>query len=173
LKTGSGQYKPTQSNVLLDLDFIVFPQAVELGEWHKKPFASRQPSWKFEKEKRKEIGVFAVTYGLLGDFYRLRWTLSFACQAFYAVLFSCGIRFLFRSGMPWRISPVEQCHRTDFNAHAITCANIPVDCNSGSMYALLLGWFNGSPNVVTLMLAYNFAFLLKVRIYRQDIFTYS
>jgi methyl coenzyme M reductase subunit C len=47
LKTGSGQYKPRQSKVLLGLDFIIIPQELERNEWNKKPFV-----WIQEKKNK-------------------------------------------------------------------------------------------------------------------------
>jgi hypothetical protein len=46
------------------------------------------------KQRKMGMGFFKESVVRLGDFYRLCWALSFACQAFYAVFFSGWIGFL-------------------------------------------------------------------------------
>jgi hypothetical protein len=101
----------------------------------------------------------------------LRWALSFACQAFYAILFSCRVGFLLRSRVSRGIRPVKKSNGADLYADSVSSASVPVNCNSGSVYALFLRWFDRSPNVVALVLTYDFAFLLEFRIYWQFNFT--
>jgi hypothetical protein len=117
--------------------------------------------------------VFAVVPSSLSYFYRLRRALSFACHAFYAVLLSRRIRLLFRNRVPRRVPPIEHCHGADFQADAVSSANVPINCNNCSMNTELLWRFNRPPNVVTLMFTNDLAILLKIWVYRQDCFTYQ
>lgn len=128
-------------------------------------------SYGYKKRKTRWRSGSVVIYGLLCDFYRLRWALSFACQAFYAILFSCRVRFLLRSRVSRSIRPVKKSNGADLYADSVSSAGVPVNCNSGSMYALFRRWFNRSPDIVALMLTDYFAFLLEFRIYWQFNFT--
>ena len=122
---------------------------------------------------RREKGVSVVVPCSLSYFYRLRRALSFACHAFYAVLFSRRIRLLFRNRVPRRIPPIKHCHGADFQAYAVSSANVPINCNNCSMNTQLLRRFNRAPNVVTLMFTDDLAILLKIWVYRHDFFTYE
>jgi hypothetical protein len=65
------------------------------------------------------------------------------------------------------IGPVEHCHWTHVDANTVSSAEIPVDCDISSVYALLLRRAYRPPDIVTLMLTYDLAFLLEFRVYRQ------
>jgi len=69
--------------------------------------------------------------------------------------------------MTFGFCPFKNTNGTDFEADAVACADIPVNCNVCSVYAKLLGRLNWTPNVVTLMLGYDFAAFLEVWIYRH------
>ena len=104
----------------------------------------------------------------LGDLYGLNRALRLACKAFYAVLLSRRVRLFGGRWMAGRFSPVEQCHRADFDADAVAAASVPVDGHVGSMYAKLRRRLNRAPDIVTLMLSDNFSLLLKITVYRQN-----
>ena len=123
----------------------------------------------------QKIGRFAVFVDLAHvscfDFYGLGWALCFAGQALDAILFSSGVRFLFRGRMPRSVSPVKQCHGADFYADAVSGADFPVNCNVGSMDAKLLRRLYRSPYIMAVVLVNYLAFLLKIGIYWQNCFT--
>jgi hypothetical protein len=75
--------------------------------------------------------------------------------------------------MPRRVCPVVQGYGANVYAHSISGARVPVDSNVGSVYSHFLRRFYGSPNFVSVMFAYNFSVLLKIRVYRQKLFTIS
>jgi hypothetical protein len=65
--------------------------------------------------------------------------------------------------------PVVKGHGANVNAYAVSSAKVPVYGNVGSMYSQLLGWFYWSPDFVSVVFAYNFSVLLKIRVYRQKL----
>jgi hypothetical protein len=69
--------------------------------------------------------------------------------------------------MARRITPIKHCHGANVNANAVSGTNVPVDSHVGPMNAQFLGRFDRSPDIVSIVLARNFALLLKIRIYRQ------
>jgi hypothetical protein len=71
--------------------------------------------------------------------------------------------------MSGRFCPVKHGYRADFDADSVAVAGVPVNSNVCAMYAQLLWWFDWSPDVVTFVLTNDFAVLLKIGIYRQDI----
>lgn len=74
--------------------------------------------------------------------------------------------------MPWSVAPVKQGHGADFDANAISGADVPVDSHVCSMNALFFRRFNGSPDVVSIVLTSYFPILLEVRINWQSILTF-
>jgi hypothetical protein len=74
--------------------------------------------------------------------------------------------------MPRRVYQVVQRHGTNVYAHAVSGANVPVDSNVGSMDAQLRRRFYRSPDLVSVVFAYNLSVLLKIRVYRQKLFTF-
>ena len=109
----------------------------------------------------------------LGNFYCLGRALSFACQAFDAVLFSHWVRLLVGSRMAGCVGPVKKGYGAHFYAYAVSCAHVPVHCNVGSMYAAFFWRFDGSPDVVALMLTSDLAVFLEVGVNWQNLFTHS
>jgi hypothetical protein len=63
--------------------------------------------------------------------------------------------------------PVKKGDRANADAHAVSCADVPVDSHVGSMYAQFLRRFYRAPDFVIVVLSYNLPFLLKIRVYRQ------
>jgi hypothetical protein len=75
--------------------------------------------------------------------------------------------------MSRRVCPVVQRHGANVDAYAVSSAHVPVDSNVGSMYAQLLRRFYWSPDFVSVVFACNLSVLLKIRVYRQKLFTVS
>jgi len=73
--------------------------------------------------------------------------------------------------MPRSIGPVKQGYRADVETDPISRADIPVDGDSGSMYAELRGRLNVSPDIVTVTLSDYLPVLLKIGIYWQNYLT--
>lgn len=69
--------------------------------------------------------------------------------------------------MSLSISKFEHCHWTHVDANTVSSADIPIDCDISSVYALLLRRAYRPPDIVTLMLAYDLAFLAEFRVYWQ------
>lgn len=67
------------------------------------------------------------------------------------------------------VCPVVKGHGANIDAYAVSGAYVPVDGNVGSVYAQFCGWFYGSPDFVSVVFAYNFSVLLKIRVYRQKL----
>jgi len=88
-----------------------------------------------------------------------------------AVFFADWVRFLLRCRMPRRFCPVVQGYGANVDAHAVSNAHVPVDSNVGSVNAQLLRRLYGSPDFVAVMLSYNLAVALEIRVNRQKLFT--
>jgi hypothetical protein len=86
-----------------------------------------------------------------------------------AICFSGWVGFFLGGWVSGRVCPVVQGHGANVNAYAVSSAYIPVYSNVGSMYTQFRGWFYGSPDFVSVVFAYNFSVLLKIRIYRQKL----
>ena len=71
--------------------------------------------------------------------------------------------------MSGRVCPVVERHGANVDACTVSGAYVPVYGNVGTMYAQLRGRFYGSPNFVSVVFAYNFSVLLKIRVYRQKL----
>ena len=71
--------------------------------------------------------------------------------------------------MSWRVCPIVEGHGANVYAYAVSGAYVPVNGNVGSVYAQFRGWFYGSPDFVSVVFAYNFSVLLKIRVYRQKL----
>jgi hypothetical protein len=70
--------------------------------------------------------------------------------------------------VPGGVNPVIEGDGADIDADAIAQADIPIHSDVSSMNAQL-GWgFNGAPDLVSIMFAYNLAVFLKIRINRQN-----
>ena len=91
--------------------------------------------------------------------------MRFACEALDAVGFPHRVGTLIPTG---RLIPVIQGHGADADAYAVADADIPVYSNVGSVNPQFVGFW-GTPNIVSVMFAYNFSFSLKIRVYRQKI----
>ena len=65
-------------------------------------------------------------------------------------------------------APVVERNGADVDAYAVSSADIPVNGNVGSVNAQFVGFW-GTPNIVSVMFAYNLSFGLKIRVYRQKI----
>lgn len=100
-----------------------------------------------------------------GDFDGLSRTLRFTGKALDAVFLSCWIRLLLRSRMPRCFRPFENCYRTNLETNTVTCTDVPVYRNIRSVYAKFLRRLNWTPNIVTLMLTYDFAAFFEVWVY--------
>jgi hypothetical protein len=71
----------------------------------------------------------------------------------------------------WRVSPVEQGYWTDLDADAVSGAHFPVNSYVRSVNSEFLRRLNGSPDIVAVVLADNFAVFLKLGVYWQTFFT--
>jgi len=121
------------------------------------------------KSKKKELLCYGFSPVLRwSDFYGLSWTLNFACKTLYAVFFSGWIRLLLGSRMTKSICPVKNAYRANLYANAVSCANLPVNCNVCSMNAKFRGRLHWSPDVMLVMLARNFSIFLEIWIYWQN-----
>ena len=74
--------------------------------------------------------------------------------------------------MPWCVCPVVQGHGANVDAYSVSGTYVPVYGNVGSVYAQFFRRFYGSPDFVSVVFAYNFSLLLKIRIYRQKLSPY-
>jgi hypothetical protein len=95
-------------------------------------------------------------------FYRLCGALSFTGKTLYAVIFSSWIGLLLRCWMSWRISPVKHSYGADFYTYTVSSTHVPVDSYIGSMYAKFIRRFHRSPDIMIVMLTYDFAVFLKI-----------
>ena len=95
----------------------------------------------------------------------MRGALRLAGKALDAVSLPNWVRAFLAAG---RFSPIVERHGADANAYAVADADIPVHGNVVSVNAQLTR-FGGTPNIVSIMFAYNFTFSLKIRVYRQKI----
>ena len=86
-----------------------------------------------------------------------------------AVCFAGGVGFLLGGWVSWRVCPIVEGHGANVYAYAVSSAYVPVYGNVGSMYAQFRGWFYWSPDFMSVMFAYNFSVLLKIRVYRQKL----
>jgi hypothetical protein len=74
--------------------------------------------------------------------------------------------------MPRGVYQVVQRNGTNVHAHTVSGAHVPVDSNVGSVDAQLRRRLYGSPDLVSVVFAYNLSVLLKIRVYRQKLFTF-
>ena len=86
-----------------------------------------------------------------------------------AVWFIDGVRFLLRGRVSGRVCPVVQGHGANVDADAVSSAQVPVYGNVGSVYSQLLRRLYWPPDFVSVVFAYNFSVLLKIRVYRQKL----
>jgi len=86
-----------------------------------------------------------------------------------AIWFSDRVGFFLRSRVSGCFCPVVKGHGANVYAYAVSSAKVPVYGNVGSVYSQLLGWFYWSPDFVSVVFAYNFSVLLKIRVYRQKL----
>ena len=121
----------------------------------------------FKRKNGKKKNRNGYCCWLAGYFDGLGRTLRFAGKALDAVFFSCWIRLFLRSRMSRCFRPFENCYRANLDTDAVACADVPVNCNVCSVYAKFFRRLNWTPNVVSLMLGYDFAFLFEVWIYRH------
>jgi hypothetical protein len=85
-----------------------------------------------------------------------------------AVFFSGWVSFAVRKGMPSYINHIIEGDGANISADSISNTGVPVYRRGGSMYSKF-GWgFDGSPDFVSVMFAYDLAFILKIRIYWQN-----
>ncbi len=100
-----------------------------------------------------------------GDFYGLCWALRLASEALDAVGLPHGIRPLLAAGC---LCPVVKADGADADAHAVANADIPINCDVGSVDAQFARAY-GRPGFVSVVFSRNFSFGLKIRVYRQKI----
>jgi hypothetical protein len=65
-------------------------------------------------------------------------------------------------------SPVIQGYGADIDAYTVADADIPIHRHVGPVDTQFAR-FAGAPNLMPIVFAYNFAFSLKIRVYRQKI----
>ncbi len=71
--------------------------------------------------------------------------------------------------MSFGVCPVEQGHWTHLYADAVANADFPINRHIRAVNPLFCGRFYWSPNLVPVVFACNLSFVLKIRIYGQNI----
>jgi hypothetical protein len=73
--------------------------------------------------------------------------------------------------MPRRFCPVVEGHGANVKAHTISEAAVPVHRDVGSVDSEFSRGFDGSADFVSVVFANYLAVFLKIRVYRQKLFT--